>query len=318
MRKRAEGRFYTVQNPFQLAPFRAWARMAELPGANVLEPFAGANNLIKMLRAEGLCEKFASFDIKPADKNVRKRDTLANFPRGHEVCVTNPPWLAKNAATRLGYPFPKCAHDDLYKFALEKCLAHCGYVAAVIPESFIRAGLFLERLHSFVSLNCEMFNDTDHPACLALFAPREKTGATSPLLYVGGDKAGDYKTLAKCLPAECKNARIKFNAADGNVGLRALDDTKTASIRFCPPAELRKYKIIHSSRAVTIIKVPGKPDIDGYNKRLNELREKTSDMFLTAYRGLRKDGKYRRRLDYALAKNIIGEVQNGLPVCFAK
>ena len=303
--KRAGGRFYTKGNPFGHPLFRRWAARAGLPGQTVLEPFAGANNLIKMLRAVNLCGAFASFDIVPGGGQVKKRDTLESFPEGFNACVTNPPWLARNSATRRGLPFPQTPHDDLYKHCLSVCLRHCGYVAALVPESFIRSGLFLGRLGGFISLNSEMFAETEHPAGLALFAPRAKSSA---LIFSGAKKLGSLEELGRHLPPESPDRKVIFNAPDGNLGLVALDNNYKASIRFCEAAELQNYEIKQSSRAITKIRIPGRPKIGRYNEFLGEFRNATKDVFLTAYRGLRKDGFYRRRLDYALARDIISHV----------
>ena len=303
--KRAAGRFYTQNNPFNNKPFRAWAKQAGLPGGVVLEPFAGGNHLVAMLRAAGLCGEAASFDIAPGSPEVRRRDTLLSFPEDYGVCVTNPPWLARNSATRRRLPFPQTPHDDLYKHCLSLCLAHCDYVAALVPESFIRSGLFLNRLESFVSLNSEMFSDTDHPVGLALFGRRENA---SPIIYCGGKRLGTMKEMRQHRPPASGEGRIVFNAPDGNLGLLALDNTSGASIRFCEAAELDGYRVRQSCRAITKIKVPGKPKIGEYNRFIAKFRTATWDVFLTAYRGLRKDGFYRRRLDYALARDIINHV----------
>ena len=69
-----------------------------------------------MLSEMGLCSRYSSFDMSPADENVFLRDSLNDFTTGYEVCVTNPPRLAKNSATVRGLPFPDCDYDDLYKF----------------------------------------------------------------------------------------------------------------------------------------------------------------------------------------------------------
>ena len=43
------------------------------------------------------------------------------------------------------------------------------------------------------------------------------------------------------------------------------------------------------------------------NKRLKKLRRETEDVFMTSFKGLRSDGKYRRRLDFKLAKDLISD-----------
>jgi len=48
--------------------------------------------------------------------------------------------------------------------------------------------------------------------------------------------------------------------------------------------------------------------IEKLNENLIKFREETKDIFLTPFKGLRKDKKYRRRLDYALARRLISEV----------
>lgn len=303
--KRAEGRFYTCENPFSHEAFHDWASRARLPRAVVLEPFAGANNLIKMMKDVNLCRSFSAFDILPGDSDVQQRDTLADFPTGFDVCVTNPPWLARNSAVRRGLPYPQTSYDNLYKYCLAICLRHCGYVAALVPESFICSGNFLSRLVAFISLNHKMFADTDHPTGLALFEPSAKKSA---MIYAGKQQLDTLAELHEHCPPRVYNKRIVFNAPDGNVGFIALDNNHRPSIRFCHAEELGDYLIKHSCRAITKIKIPGKPDIRGYNRFIDEFRDKTGDVVLTAYRGLRRDGFYRRRMDYGLARDIIGYV----------
>ncbi|MCY4052615.1 MAG: hypothetical protein OXE98_01905, partial [Hyphomicrobiales bacterium] len=74
--KRAQGRYYTVGNPFDCRPFRKWAKRADITHKTVLEPFAGSNSLIEHLERIGLCSDWRAFDILPGAKGVRRRDTL--------------------------------------------------------------------------------------------------------------------------------------------------------------------------------------------------------------------------------------------------
>lgn len=43
------------------------------------------------------------------------------------------------------------------------------------------------------------------------------------------------------------------------------------------------------------------------NENLLEYREKTNDCFLTSFKCLRKDLRYRRRLDYKTARNLLNK-----------
>jgi len=320
--KRASGRYYTRGNPFQLEPFQTWAKASNLERQIVLEPFAGAKDILRLIGAANLqCRSWAFFDIEPGAKGIVQRDTLADFPKGFDACITNPPWLARNSATRRGLPFPEATrYDDLYKYALEQCLTHCGWVAAIIPEAFIRSGLFLERLSDFISLIPQeqdktnyppekggrgvsvMFEDTEHPVGLALFAP----DATSNVrLWRNNQFLGTMSELRRHLPPPSSNRDIVFNDPSGNLGLIAIDNTVSASIRFCSAEELKDYPVRVHCRSITKIGVPWRVNIDRLNIRLTTIREKTHDVFLTAFKGIRRDGHYRRRLDWALARAIV-------------
>ena len=319
--KRANGRYYTRGNPFRLKPFQRWAKTSDLEHQVALEPFAGAKDIPELVDAAGLyCRAWAFFDIAPGTEGVVRRDTLADFPSGFTHCITNPPWLARNSATRRGLPFPEAIrYDDLYKYALERCLGQCEWVAAIIPEAFIRSGLFHERLSDFVSLvpptRCEtateagggadtgsMFADTEHPVGLALFGPE----ATPDIqVWRNNQFLGRLSELRRYLPIPSTNRHIVFNDPNGNLGLIAIDNAISASIRFCPPAELGDYPIRSQGRAITRIGVPWAVDIEILNARLARLRAETHDVFLTAFKGVRRDGYYRRRLDWGLTRAII-------------
>lgn len=302
-RKRQIGQFYTAANPFRHRAFRAWAKAAGLPARRILEPFAGSNQLIHFLEEMDICHDFRSFDIAPADPRVRRRDTLRSFPSGYEVCVTNPPWLARNSAAFRRLPFPRCGHDDLYKFCLEKCLSQCAWVAALIPESFLRSGLFRTRLRHFISLTARMFTDTGHPVGLALFGPDWNADA---VVWSDSQRIGVLSDLERLRPRPTAHgAPVRFNDPRGNVGLIALDNTRTASIRFCDVRELAGYRVKTTGRHITKITVRGPIRIDAWNAYLGDFRERTHDVLMTCYKGIRKDGKYRRRLDWQLARGIV-------------
>lgn len=303
--KRVNGRYFTAGNPFDNIPFLNWARRSRIRKQTILEPFAGSNSLIERLQSMKLCNKYQSFDIAPVNQSVIRQDTLNYFPNQYSVCVTNPPWLAKNSATVRGLHFPDCNYDDLYKIALEKCLANCEWVAALVPESYIRTNLFRSRLSNFISLTSNMFVDTKHPVGLALFEPYHSDDVH---VWVDSASVGCLSDLEKIRPMPKKNTLVRFNIEDGNVGLIALDNTREPSIRFCHTNELKDYIVRKTGRHITKLEIDSPVRIKEWNDLLHNFRDKTQDVLMTSYRGIRKDGKYRRRCDWKLARSIINTV----------
>lgn len=304
--KRQNGRFYTAGNPFLLEPFLAWVEHHNLWDEKVLEPFAGSNNLIRALGEIKMAEEFTSFDISPHSPDVSYRDTLKNFPSGHTLCVTNPPWLAKNSAKRRGLDFPETPFDDIYKHSLSLCLQNCDYVAALIPATFLQSGEFRNRLETVIFLHDQrMFTDTDNPVCLALFGPHLTARIE---IFDDEEKIGLLHELERALPKKSHDIEMVFNHPNGALGFIAFDNTHAPSIRFCTGEELEQYDIGFSTRMITRIHgdFENLPTvIEVLNEKLGEFRDQTGDIFLTPFKGLRKDGKYRRRMDYRLARRFI-------------
>ena len=306
-KKRRLGQYYTnVFNPFSLTSFLEWDYIDTLREDIVLEPFAGANNIIKNLHDVGLGMLFSSYDINPRRENIAYRDTFKNFPMGYSACITNPPWLYKSSAKRRGLFYPETHYEDLYQYALNLCLQHCKYVAALVPASFLNSALFRDRLSRYILLQRKVFTDTDNPTCLALFTPHISNDIS---IYYDDEYIGELSKLEQFLPKKNHKSNLKVNDENGSLGFIGIDGTIEASMRFCHGDELRKYRIRQSSRSIT--RIGGvevtERDIKELNDHLAEFREKTNDVFLTPFKGLRKDGRYRRRMDFTLLKRIVAQ-----------
>ena len=313
--KRQNGAYFTRGDPFGLEPFQAWADKADISDKPVLEPFAGANHIIRALQGHGYANSFASYDIMPDDPEVSERDTLKDFPSGFDIAVTNPPWLARNSAKRRGLAYPETIRDDLYKHCLDICLDNCEFVAALIPATFLQSNAQHERLETFILLqDRDLFADTDNPVALALFSGVPQTTE----VYCDSKLVGTLEDLRTKLPAVNPSREIstkpaiRFNDPQGILGFIAFDNTKEPSIRFCRSEDLNGYQVSHSSRMITRISVPFGQDlldrcVQQLNHRIAQFRNSTSDVLLTPFKGLRSDGKYRRRMDYALARAFIEE-----------
>ena len=282
----------------------------------IIEPFAGANNIPRMLEDGDILPnaKWACFDIEPG-KNVypkceiEQRDTINDYPLGFKIAITNPPYLSKNSATRRGLAYPDTKYDDVYKLCLEIMLRNTPYVAAIIPETFITADLFHDRLHSVVSLTCRMFDDTDCPVCLAMFVPKSEV-PDSFYIYRMNDCLGEYRELKRGDIPDTLGIEWVFNDPNGKVGIWCIDNTRYASIHFGDGDEIPSVKIKNTSRSLT--RVGGFPDeinfqlfIDDCNRLLKQYRDGTKDVFMASFKGLRIDGLYRRRLDFATARRIM-------------
>jgi len=318
--KRRLGQFYTQQSPFEFIAARRWLEELTTTGLPVIEPFCGIGSLVKMLPRLNWA---GFYDIDPCpnfDLNIEQRDSLSNFPdttaKGDAVgCViTNPPWLSRRSASRQGIKSNTSSkYDDIYKDALEECLKHAKYVAAIIPESFLSAGILLSRLRAVVIIPFDIFGDsTEQPACLALFDPQPTAKIE---VWCGNNYFGDLKKLRshKLLTITRKEmVKVKFGREDGEIVLFAMDSRKRKSIRFEMACGLSARTFAKRSRYVVKIKLPMalSPDqlkgvVDAANAYLAEFREATKDVTLTASRSRMHGGRSRKRLDFKTAAKLL-------------
>ena len=95
------------------------------------------------------------------------------------------------------------------------------------------------------------------------------------------------------------------------IGLKGADGAKTEDIAFILgetiPSEAVKPSSRHNTRISSpdLTKAEAENIINIANKLLKARRKITKDVFMTAHRGLREDGKYRRRLDFSQARDIL-------------
>ena len=316
MRKKKLGQYFTITNPFNNDLFKEWFGIAydNIENKIVLEPFAGNKDIVchidELYHNKGL--EWDCYDIEPKQDNVRYNDSIQLFPTGYDMVITNPPYLAKTSASRLKLPYPDTYYDDVYKLCVHLMLKNCKYIAAIIPESFITSDLFHDRLYGVISLNIKMFTDTECPVCLALFVPRKESDDF--VFYVGNNKVGNYNELKKYNLSEFSkdNVNWKFNDPYGIIGVKCVDNQVSNDIYFHHGDKIKSEDIKVSSRAFTRISgLPDNIDLDDFIKKcniiLNEYRDKTHDIFLTSFKGLRKDGVYRRRIDFRTVKCIMNK-----------
>ena len=320
------GQFYTRGNPFQYSRAQKWFQeIPNLKDSKIIEPFAGSNSIIALVNSSVRSlspRNWQSFDIHPEaiegnlvpEITLTKRDTLEDFPTGFDIAITNPPYLAKNSATRKGMVVHFGDYQDTFEVALHEMLSNCDWVAAIIPESFITRRLFKDRLDAAISLNHEMFDDTEFPVCLALFSPNSSGDFE---VWRGEEFLGlrnNLESQVDDLLASRSLIKSRFNAPSGEIGLVAIDNTTGPSIRFVIGESIPSEEIKVTSRSLTRINVEYLSkalDVDAViseaNRILEDYRKLSSDVFLTAFKGLRADDLYRRRIDWLTAGRILNK-----------
>ena len=305
--KRQHGQYYTRKSPFNTPLFHGWFERARKSSNNtVVEPFAGSGCIKDMLQSK--IQNWALYDLEPSAPEIIQQDTLAEFPTGFDICITNPPYIAKNSAKRMGLPYPKEAEKyiDLYLYSLDRILANCGFCAAIIPASFLTRNLFVDRLLAIDIVTTNLFDDTDVPVCVAYFVPvgSSEVSKGSFLIYQDGERIDYLSTLKRKIVKPKSKGDWTFNDPEGWLGLYAVDGTTGSKIRFVDGNDIASENIVHSSRSITRISGPS-VDIALLNHVLEEYRKDTSDVFLTTFKGKRSDGHYRRRLDFANTRRLL-------------
>jgi len=322
------GSFYTTKSGWLTAEVSAFLEMAlTKSGGHLLDPFAGDGHLLETIKADPILgEKVVQatgFDIHGSIWPIN--DSLIEIPNPeHAVIVTNPPYLANHSAKRKGVDqlvakyFASSTQKNLYRIALENALASADYVVAIIPETFLLSTFPKYRLVIAVVIQDQLFGDTDAPALVACFGKNESANAH---IFTGNQSIG---TLAKILALRESTApkqKVVFNDAKGRIGLRAVDGSDGQSpIAFMPAAEFdySSRKVMVSSRLMTYLDLPDLSDeeIDSVivraNKSLIKIRKDSGDLVLAPFKGNDRNGKRRRRLDYALARRILNGACHGI------
>jgi len=314
--KVSRGSFYTTDEAWLNAPVRAFLSHAFLTNTSALDPFAGDGHLLDVVRREfGV----ATFGLDIAGDKWARNDSLVSIPNAsNSVIVTNPPYLANHSAKRKGVAglvatyFDGSDYDNLYKIALERCLSAADFVVAVIPETFLLSSFDKSRLALVSVIEGDLFADTEAPAVVACFGPKGIKYDAS--VYNGDSRIGSLKEILELRNGRARSGiQIVFNDPNGRIGLRAVDSHDGIKrIEFIyGDFEYRRDRIKVSSRLLTYLDVPELSDtqiqelVVQANAQLEILREKSSDLILAPFKGNDKKGNRRRRLDYALARQII-------------
>jgi hypothetical protein len=322
------GSFFTTNSGWLTPEVRAFLENAlAQSGGNLLDPFAGDGHLIDLVKVDPILGKQVrqanGFDIQGSIWPIN--DSLVAIPNpARAVIVTNPPYLANHSAKRKGVSslvskyFANSTQKNLYRIALENALASADYVVAIIPETFLLSTFPKHRLALAVVIQDQLFGDTDAPALVACFT---KESCADAHIFTGNQSIGTLTEILALRESTAPKRTIVFNDPTGRIGLRAVDGGDGESpIAFMPASEFdySSNKVMVSSRLMTYLDMPDLSDheidsiISRANTALEKIRKESGDLVLAPFKGNDKNGKRRRRLDYALARRILNGACHGI------
>jgi len=286
------GKFYTVVSPFTGKAWDEFSKIIEKDDI-ILEPFAGSNNIPKMLNAY----KWKSYDIMPDEKSIEQRDTLKDFPSGYRIAITNPPYLDVRTARQKKLPYDS-EYSDLYLESIKVMLDNCDYFAAIIPATFINKKIFKERLWMWDKIDKKIFSDTGASVGVAYFS-KEKVKKTK--LFLNGKEVPEDLKIKK-------GKNTKFNCENANLTACLIDSTskKTIELRTTEGFDFEKY-LDPLSRYYVALRDERITcdDINEINNMITSWREKTNDYYLSPFKSNLPDGTYRKRMSFSQLSGII-------------
>ncbi len=314
MKKQSLGQFFT-RNDFSLK--NHILEFIKSSGTKIaFDPFAGAGDLLNVAKRIGFKE-VKGFDVDKS-LNWEYNDSLLNIPRINDsIIITNPPYLTNYSAKRKNIYgnvkkyFDTCNYDDIYQLAIEKCLIN-DFGVMIIPETFINSRFPKNRLVSITIIEDQLFNDTENPICVICFDNKNKSYDQIEV-YKNNGPLGSLGYFEKMRRVPQNNIQMRFNMPNGQIALRAVDTTNPKKpISFMLPEEMDYdlTNIKHSSRLITVIEVNASKKIinkiiEYSNNMLFDFRKKTNDVLLSPFKGNKKNGERRRRLDYMTARAFL-------------
>lgn len=282
------------------------------------DPFAGGGDLLKAATDILGFKKTKGLDIDET-LNWDTNDSLLSIPYvENAIIITNPPYIAKQSASRkkidLSRYFSASLYDDVYLIALDKMLEAQKKVVAIIPESFINSSYKQKyKIQSITILEENPFEDTENPVCVVCFDSVVKE--YDEIKVFKNDKLINSLSNIQNIRIEPENSiKISFNTLQGWLGLRAIDSTDDKTFITFDYKENFEYDWEHnikeSSRHFSLIQIDVPKNkrrqfIDKCNEVLKNIRFDSSDILLTPFKGNTKNGVRRRRLDFRLARAIM-------------
>ena len=341
--KKKYGQFYTTNYDYIL-------QNMTIPDSikNVVEPFAGNNDLLPFIKKFENVTKIICYDIDPKNEDILKQDTITNPPSYEEYfIVTNPPYLARNKSTNKKL-YDKYDVNDLYKCLIKELCTNVSVGGIlIIPLNFwssIRENdinlrkQFLST-YDIVLLNIfeeKVFEDTSYTICSFQFIIKTSSKNKFPVkIYpskqqinanltkfnnymIGGDIYKlNYHDKYKVSRVTTKN----IDEANTTIVIKCIDDNLENKIKLfmVKPSDIYVDDTPRQTARTyaTLIIEPAIDEeaqillVDNFNNYLEYKRKKYNSLFLTNYRESKDIARKRISFDlvYSIVKYMLCEME---------
>lgn len=324
-KKRVLGQFFT-KDELWLKP-QVLEFIKDSASSIAYDPFAGAGDLLRAAKEKCGFSEVVGLDID--DKLAwEHNDSLLEIPHlDNAIIITNPPYISNYSAARKGLAselekyFTTSKYNDVYLIALDKMIEAQKNVVAIIPETFINSNYDQKNLLSSITILEENpFDDTENPVIVACFDGNFKS-LSQVKVYKNDTYVNSLGNIENLRVKPVRNLDMTFNEPSGWLAVRCVDTTNPANMIKFDFKDNIKYdwenRIKVSSRLLTLIDVEIKESdkkafIEKCNNILSEIRQETSDIILSPFKGNMKNGQRRRRLDFMTCRAIIEKAYNDL------
>ena len=276
MNKKQLGQFYTTNYAYILQNMYIPDNIS-----NIIEPFAGAGDLLKFIDKDKDKYKIECYDIEPKNDFIIKRDTLLNPPNFNGAFViTNPPYLARNKSDDKEI-YDKYNTNDLYKCFISLLIgSSCSGGILILPLNFLssirKADIKLRekfvKKYDIILCNIfeeQVFNDTSYSICCLQFSAKNDTSDSSICYIYPSNKrisfvlnAGNNYTIGGKIYNLPRNTKYKIDRATRlvkneddnlitNILVKCIDDSLYSKIGLSIVDDLTKEKHIDRSPNLT-------------------------------------------------------------------
>ena len=225
---------------------------------------------------------------------------------------TNPPWLNKSSAskkkllTNLQKYFETHKDcTDLYQIAIKLMILKKIPFICLVPESVLTVKWnWKYKLTKIISLFDSPFDDTNALTCVVCYDPEKESDDVE--VYSDDHFVGYLKQIESAVLKPNKSINIKFNVADGPIGVRCLDlKSKDKRAKFFTKENFTQ-KSLKNLRYATHIAID--LDVKCCNEELENYRKTPAEIFNCSFMENTNYGTRRRRISFEVLRAILEKV----------